>query len=151
MTLAIDPYEPVLAIGAVARKLGVATQTVRMYAEEGLVLPHKTESGRRMFSVHDLERLECVRRMITEYGLNIKGIKQTMALIPCWEYRGGLDDDCRSCPVYSRMIGPCWSVDEVGHKCMHEDCRDCRVYRLRINCDQIKEIIHGPGRSRDRS
>jgi len=148
MPLAIDPYEPVLTIGSVAKQLGVSVQTVRMYADEGLIVPHKTKSGQRRFSVHDLDRLTCMRHMITDHGLNLKGIKQMMALIPCWEYRGGLDDDCRSCPVYSQMIGPCWSVRDVGHKCRHENCRDCRVYRLRISCEEFKEIIHGPGKRR---
>ena len=148
MPTTIDPYEPVLTIGAVAQQLGIAVQTVRMYAEEGLVLPHKSRGGRRMFSLHDLDRLRTVRRMIADYGLSIRGTKQLLAMIPCWEYRGGFDDDCRRCPVYTENVGPCWSVKDVGHKCLYEDCRDCAVYRLPLDFDQLKQTIHGPARSR---
>lgn len=146
MTIPFDEYEPVLTIGAVAGQLGIAVPTVRLYEKEGLVVAHKTDSGRRMFSAHDVSRLQCVRRMITEHGLNINGIKQLMALIPCWDYRGGFDDDCRTCRVFSDFVGPCWNVRGVGAKCRHENCRDCPVYRLRFSCDDMKEIIHGQRR-----
>ncbi|NNE07193.1 MAG: MerR family transcriptional regulator [Gemmatimonadetes bacterium] len=146
MTTTLDRYSPILGIGAVARELGVAVGTVRLYENRGLVLAHRTATRQRFFSMHDLERLRCVRKMITEHGLNIKGIKQIMALIPCWEYRGGLDDDCRGCPVYSEMIGPCWSVRRVGAKCRNADCRQCDVYRMRVSCDHMKDVIHGPRR-----
>ncbi len=146
MTISYDIYDPVISIGTVAKRLGVAVQTVRLYEKEGLVLPYKTQTGRRLFSAHDVERLKCIRKMITEHGLNISGIKQLMALIPCWDYRGGFDDDCRICKVFSESIGPCWNVREVGAKCRHEDCRLCSVYRLEISCDRMKEIIHGERR-----
>ena len=70
----VEKYEPVLSIGIVAKKLGVAVQTVRLYEQEGLVLPFKAESGHRLFSAHDLERLQCVLKMITELGINLQGI-----------------------------------------------------------------------------
>ena len=132
-----------IAIGETSRRLGVSVQTLRLYEKEGLVLPHKTDTGRRMYSLHDLERLSCVRRMLTQHGLNLKGIRQLLALIPCWDYRGGFDDDCKRCPVYSDFIGPCWSVSDVGDKCKGQECRRCEVYRLHIKCDRMKEIIHG--------
>jgi MerR family transcriptional regulator, heat shock protein HspR len=139
----IDRYEAVFTIGTVAQKLGVAVQTVRMYENDGLVLPHKTSTGRRMYSLHDLERLRCVREMIVDYGMNISGIKRMFSLIPCWDYMGGVDDDCLGCPVYSQAIGPCWSIRNVGEKCIQASCRECEVYRLDVNCHTIKNIIYG--------
>jgi MerR family transcriptional regulator/heat shock protein HspR len=141
----LDRYAPVLTIGTVAAELGVSAQAIRLYESEGLVLPRKTDTGRRMFSIHDVERLKCIRRMLTEHGLNIAGIKRLMGLIPCWEYRGGLDEECRQCPVYYEMIGPCWSVKNVGEKCAQQDCRECDVYRMRVSCEQMKNAIHQRG------
>ncbi len=138
----IEKFEPVFTIGTVARKLNVAVQTVRMYEQEGLVLPYKTATGRRMYSLHDLERLRCIRQMIVEHGLNIQGIKSLMALIPCWEYMGGVDADCERCPVYNGLHAPCWSVREVGDKCREQDCRECAVYRLPVSCHTLKAIIY---------
>jgi MerR family transcriptional regulator, heat shock protein HspR len=142
MDASIDRFEPVFTIGTVAQKLGIAVQTVRMYENDGLILPHKTETGRRMYSLHDLERLRCIREMIVAHGLNISGIQRLFSLIPCWDYMGGVDDDCLGCPVYSQAVGPCWHIREVGEKCKKASCRDCEVYRLDVNCHTIKRIIY---------
>ena len=143
MNIDVDLFEPVLTIGTVAKKLGIAVQTVRMYEEEGLILAYKTDTGRRMYSMHDLERLRCIRTMITEHGLNLNGIKKMMSLIPCWEFKGGLDDQCQKCPAYYEANGPCWTTKNVGPKCQEIDCRECPVYRIEINCNKIKEVIFG--------
>jgi MerR family transcriptional regulator/heat shock protein HspR len=143
METTIDIYEAVLTIGTVAEKLDVSVQTLRLYEQHGLILPFKTQSGRRMYSMHDLERLRCIRKMITENGINLNGIKRLMALIPCWEYKGGLDEECKQCPVYYESIGPCWSVKNVGPKCQNVSCRDCPVYCIEINCNKLKEVIYG--------
>ena len=142
MSIDVDIHDPVLSIGIVAKKLNIAVQTIRLYEQEGLIISHKTSSGRRMYSWHDLERLRCIRAMITEHGLNLSGIKKLMSLIPCWEYKGGLDDDCQKCPAYYEAQGPCWTEKKVGPKCQNADCRECPVYRVEISCNKIKEIIY---------
>lgn len=142
----IDPYEPLFSIGVIAEKIGVAVQTIRLYEQEGLILPFKTASGQRRYSLHDLERLQCIRQMITGEGVNLQGIKRIMALIPCWEFRGGLDNQCRQCPAYYEASGPCWSLRNVGQKCIHEDCRRCTVYRISLPCSKMKEVIYGHSR-----
>ena len=143
MSIDVDLFEPVLTIGTVAKKLSIAVQTVRMYEEEGLILAYKTDTGRRMYSMHDLERLRCIRTMITEHGLNLNGIKKMMSLIPCWEFKGGLDDQCQKCPAYYEANGPCWTTKNIGPKCQETDCRECPVYRIEVNCNKIKEVIFG--------
>ena len=143
MDINVDIYDPVLTIGTVADKLNVAVQTIRLYEQEGLIIPFKTKSGRRMYSMHDLERLKCIRKMITEEKLNLSGIKRLMSLIPCWEFKGGLDDDCRNCPVYYHSNSPCWSSEKVGEKCLKQDCRECAVYRIDMHCNKLKEVIYG--------
>jgi len=142
-------YNPVLTIGTVAKQLDIAVQTVRLYEQEGLVLPHKTETGRRMYSMHDLERLHCVRRMITEYGMNLQGIKRIMSLLPCWEYKGGLDDQCRSCSSYYEAAGPCWNNPDVAEKCQNQNCRECPVYAVEFNCQTMKQVIYGHKREKE--
>ena len=139
----IDKYEAVLTIGLVASKLDVSVQTLRLYEQEGLLLPLKTNGGRRMYSLHDLDRLHCIREMITKHRLNLNGIRHLMSMIPCWEYKGGLDDDCRNCPVYYEVKGPCWTRGDVGPKCQEADCRDCPVYRIELNCTKLKEVVFG--------
>jgi MerR family transcriptional regulator/heat shock protein HspR len=134
-------YEPILTIGAIASQLRVAVQTIRMYEKQGLILPLRTQTGRRMYSLNDLEKLRCIRRLITEEGLNINGIKKLMAMIPCWDFKGGLDSDCLNCHAYIKVIGPCWSVREVGAKCNNMECRTCEVYQMNISCNNLKDLL----------
>lgn len=141
-TNTINKHEPVFSIGIIAKKLGIAVQTVRLYEQEGLIIAHKTESGRRMYSMHDLERLYCIRTMITEHGMNLQGIKRMMSLIPCWEMKG-FDDECRKCPAYYEATGPCWSISNVSDKCKLQDCRSCKVYQINMTCSKLKEVIYG--------
>ena len=147
MKTEFDRYEPVFTIGTVAKMIEVAVQTLRLYEQEGLILPYKTETGRRMYSLHDLERLKCIRKLLTQEGLNINGIKRLMSLIPCWEFKGGLDEDCQQCPAYYETIGPCWSLKRVGNKCVGQDCRQCPVYQMNISCEKMKAVLFGHYRS----
>jgi MerR family transcriptional regulator/heat shock protein HspR len=137
----IEKYEPILPIGSAARLLGVAVQTLRLYEHAGLILPDRTSSGHRMYSLHDIQKLRCIRRMITEESMNISGIKHVLAMIPCWDFKGGPDDDCLHCTAYRDAAGPCWSVQDVGNKCRHVNCRDCEVYKLSYNCVELKDVI----------
>ncbi len=145
----LNMYEPVLTIGTVAKQLNVSVQTIRLYEQEGLVLPHRTESGRRMYSMHEVDRLHCIREMITSHGMNLQGIKRMLSLLPCWEFKGGLDEECQKCPASYDVEGPCWSVKNVGEKCRVEDCRSCDVYRMQLNCEKLKEVIFGHRRPDD--
>ena len=141
MTEDIEKYEPILTIGSAARMLDVSVQTLRLYEHGGLILPERTSSGRRLYSLHDIQKLRCIRKMITEQSMNISGIRHMLAMIPCWDFKGGLDDDCRNCTAYRDAAGPCWSVQDVGYKCRHVNCRDCEVYKINYNCVELKDII----------
>ncbi|GAB4380274.1 MAG: hypothetical protein Kow0042_30280 [Calditrichia bacterium] len=147
----VDIYDPVFTIGTVANLVGVAVQTIRLYEQEGLIIPFKTSTGRRMFSMHDLERLKCIRKLLTEEGLNITGIRKMMSLIPCWEFKGGLDEECKKCPAYYETVGPCWSLSDVGSKCQLQDCRTCAVYRVNLSCSKMKAILFGHHRPEEGS
>lgn len=138
----LQKFDPVMTIGTVAKKLGICVQTLHLYESEGLILPSRTDTGRRMFSQHDLNRLICIREMIKTKGLNLQGIKRLMSLIPCWEFKGGLDEECQNCPAYSEALSPCWSLPNVGSKCHSQNCRECIVYQTEFNCNKMKEIIY---------
>jgi MerR family transcriptional regulator/heat shock protein HspR len=137
----IEKYEPILPIGSAARMLDVSVQTLRLYEHAGLILPERTSSRRRLYSLHDIQKLRCIRKLITEQSMNISGIRHVLAMIPCWDFKGGLDDDCLNCAAYRDAAGPCWSVQDVGNKCRYVKCRDCEVYKLNYNCVELKDVI----------
>jgi MerR family transcriptional regulator, heat shock protein HspR len=118
--------DPVYTIGVAAKMVGVSVQLLRVYEKEGLILSSRTETGRRMYSDLEIEKILCIRRML--------------ALLPCWKLRQCNDHDKNSCHAFHAYERPCWATEE---KCAHplDSCRDCIVYKSTINCDDIKKIL----------
>ena len=79
----ISPFEPLFTAGLAAEKVGISVMTLRLYEQKGLIIPHRTDSGRRFFSIHDLECVLCIRELIQEHGLNIEGIRHLIGLSTC--------------------------------------------------------------------
>jgi MerR family transcriptional regulator/heat shock protein HspR len=130
------------AIGLAAEKVGVSVHLLRVYEREGLILPVRTASGRRLYSELELVKVACVRKMISEYGLNFAGIRRLLALLPCWKLRTCDEQDRESCSAFKVSDRPCWATEE---KCTHPlpSCRDCIVYQSVVDCEDLKPLIFG--------
>jgi DNA-binding transcriptional MerR regulator/mannose-6-phosphate isomerase-like protein (cupin superfamily) len=62
-----------------ARIAGVSPSLVRAWENEGLVSPARTDSGYRVFSPHDLERLRQIRDLMRRDGLNAAGVRRALS------------------------------------------------------------------------
>jgi len=71
---------PIYMISVAAELVGMHPQTLRMYETKGLVRPHRTPGGTRLFSEGDVERLRIVQRLTTELGLNLAGVELVLRL-----------------------------------------------------------------------
>ena len=60
--------------GETARRLGVTTKALRVYEREGLVIPHRAESGWRLYGPAQIARLHQVI-VLRDLGLPLKAIK----------------------------------------------------------------------------
>lgn len=79
-----------LYIISIAAKLAeMHPQTLRKYDREGLVSPSRTQGSRRLYSEEDLERLQIVRRLSEDLGLNLNGVGLVLELVQ--HMRGMLD------------------------------------------------------------
>ena len=76
-----DRLEPVYYIGVAARLVGVHPQTLRTYERLGLVKPHRTERGQRLYSEADLDRVRQIRRLTDELGVNLAGVEIILNLL----------------------------------------------------------------------
>jgi hypothetical protein len=137
-----DENAPLLAIGAVARLLGVSVETLRLYDRKGLILVHKTEGNQRLYSESDVERLRCIRTAITEHKISIEGMRHMHSMIPCWEYVQCPMEQRVACPAYSSPEAGCWTYNHQENACKGRDCRDCRVYQLSCDCKTIKQLVY---------
>ena len=71
-----------LYIISIAAKLAdMHPQTLRKYDREGLVSPSRTQGSRRLYSEEDLERLQIVRRLAEDLGLNLNGVGLVLELV----------------------------------------------------------------------
>ena len=61
-------------IGEVAEQLGVTTKTLRHYEKIGLIEPHRSDSGYRLYAAEDIERLQRIRQL-QAFGLSLRQIK----------------------------------------------------------------------------
>ena len=136
-----DKTRPVYTIGVAADLIGVSVHTLRMYETEGLILPQRTETRRRLYSQHDIERLHCIRTMIEAHGFNLAGIKAMMSMAPCWDIKGCSESDRIGCHAYEHALEPCWVVKTKANICLEEDCATCRVYREVTTCHNMKSFL----------
>lgn len=66
--------------GELAKRAKVNTETLRYYEREGLLPePNRSESGYRLYSVEDVQRVLFIKRS-QELGFSLKEIKELLAL-----------------------------------------------------------------------
>jgi MerR family transcriptional regulator/heat shock protein HspR len=133
----ISDSEPTYSIGVAARKLGIAVPTLRLYDKEGLIVPFRTSTKRRLYSINDLRIIETVQHLIHGNGLNFAGIRRVMAFLPCWRIRGCDPALYRTCKVPCITESPCWSSGNALWRKCNEDCQSCPVYEM---ASHIKEL-----------
>ncbi len=69
-----------VAIAAASAAVSLHPQTLRKYERAGLVRPARREGGSRHYSHDDLQRLELIKRLNEQRGLNIAGLTLALAL-----------------------------------------------------------------------
>ncbi len=141
MEVGIDINEPLLSIGVVAKMFNVSVQTLRLYESKGLIIPFKKDSNHRLYSQNDLNRLKCIRKLITELKFSIESIRIFYSMIPCWSIVGCSIKDRENCKAFEQYMYPCWSFEHKNNVCSGKDCSICPVYTEHSNCLQIKKTI----------
>lgn len=66
---------PVYVISVAASLAGCHPRTLRIYEEEGLVEPVRTQTNIRLYSDDDLRRVRVVRYLTQVRGVNLAGVK----------------------------------------------------------------------------
>jgi MerR family transcriptional regulator/heat shock protein HspR len=73
--------EPCFVISVAARIVGVQTQTLRYYERIGLVEPRRTSGNQRMYSRREVERVQRIRSLIDDLGVNLAGVEVLIKLM----------------------------------------------------------------------
>ena len=129
------------SIGEAADLLKVSVQTLRLYEREGLIIPYRRGSKHRRYSVEDIERIRCLRRMLGEEKVSLAGIKSLLAMIPCWKIKDCPSTARESCPAFRQHSKPCWVISHRPWVCADANCRTCSVYTMVSDCQTLKRVI----------
>jgi len=135
-----DRSMPLYTISIAAKLTNTTVYTLRMYEDKGLIIPHRTRTGRRLYSDTDITRLHGIREHIDQQGLNIAGIKSLMAMIPCWLLKPCTPEEWMQCGAYESTTDPCWQAANKSSACRNEDCRHCPIYHIPERCADAKSL-----------
>lgn len=69
-----------MQIGELAERTGLSQRTIRHYDEVGLLPASRTEGGFRVYSDHDVQRLEHIRRM-KPLGFSLEEMAELLGLL----------------------------------------------------------------------
>ncbi len=72
--------EPVFSISIVSRMVGIHQQTIRSYERIGLIKPSRSPGNTRVFSQHDVERLQRVLSLMNDLGVNLAGVEVVLRM-----------------------------------------------------------------------
>lgn len=144
-----DVNDPVISIGVLAQRVGLSASAVRKYESEGLIIAHRTRTGRRLFSHEDIDRVKHIQHMLQVVGLNVEGIRRMQALLPCWDLLPCDAEARESCPAHEEKTRPCWMIKGLDCAPQGNECRQCTVYRFGSLCtEDIKSLVHDESRLR---
>jgi MerR family transcriptional regulator/heat shock protein HspR len=70
---------PLYIISVAADLVNMHPQTLRLYERRGLVAP-KRQGKNRLYSQHDIERLQYIQQLTQELGINLAGVEKIIRL-----------------------------------------------------------------------
>src|SRR5436853_592007 len=71
----INADRPVFTLSVAADLLGMHPRTLRIYEEEGLVVPARTETKRRRYSQNDIKRFQFIQHLTQRLRVNLAGVR----------------------------------------------------------------------------
>src|SRR5438093_11731848 len=80
MSLVASGRRPVYFISIAASLAGCHPRTLRIYEEEGLLDPVRTDTNIRLYSDEDLDRVRAIRYLTQNRGVNLAGVKLLLQL-----------------------------------------------------------------------
>jgi DNA-binding transcriptional MerR regulator len=146
-----NSLDPVISIGTLAKKVGLSVSAIRKYEEEGLIISHRIESGHRLFSYEDVQRLSTIQHLIKKLGFNIEGIRRMQAILPCWDLLPCEKKERDNCLAFRGSTKPCWMIKDAHCTLRGNECRKCVVYRFgTLFTESIKELVHNSDGNKQR-
>ena len=72
---------PLLSIGQLAERTGLAVSAIRYYETQGLIVPFRNKGGQRRFFRSDIRRLSFIQ-IAQQFGFTIAKIREQLQMLP---------------------------------------------------------------------
>ncbi|MFF9915323.1 MerR family transcriptional regulator [Streptomyces sp. NPDC013457] len=117
-----------MGIGALAKRLGLATHVLRHWESMGLLAPARDSAGRRRYRIADLTRVAVIQRA-KDAGLSLDTIRSLTATADAVKRRNILRAEAKA--LRSRIAAAQASLDliECALGCDHEDFNQCAQFQ----------------------
>lgn len=73
--------KPLFTLSVAAEIMGVHPRTLMIYENEGLVVPQRTKTNRRRYSQKDIRKLQFIRFLTQNRGINLAGVETIIKMI----------------------------------------------------------------------
>jgi|SwirhisoilCB3_FD_contig_91_1420949_length_660_multi_2_in_0_out_0_2 DNA-binding transcriptional MerR regulator len=84
----INADRPVFTLSVAADLLGMHPRTLRIYEEEGLVVPARTPTKRRRYSQNDIKRFQFIQHLTQRLKVNLAGVRIILEMMTALESCG---------------------------------------------------------------
>ncbi|HMA36948.1 MAG TPA: MerR family transcriptional regulator [Chloroflexia bacterium] len=81
----INADRPVFTLSVAADLLGMHPRTLRIYEEEGLVVPARTATKRRRYSQNDIRRFQFIQHLTQRLRVNLAGVRIILEMMNALE------------------------------------------------------------------
>ncbi len=80
--------KPLFTLSVAAEIMGVHPRTLMIYENEGLVIPQRTKTNRRRYSQKDIRKLQFIRFLTQNKGINLAGVETIIKMIADADKKG---------------------------------------------------------------
>ncbi len=81
MSWKINEEKPLFTIGAVADILGIKHRMLRLYEENGLLLPNRSQTNRRQYSLKDIAHIAYLNYLNSVKKVNLSGLVEIQKIL----------------------------------------------------------------------
>ncbi len=136
-----SPYDSVYTMGIASQKSGVPISVLREYESSGLLIPHLTDTNRRIFSNVDIENARHLRSLQKDHRLSLAALKFLAACLPCWMFKHCPPEDRERCEKLGSAGEPCWCKVSLQNRAACEQCRCCETYRALKDLENLRGLF----------
>lgn len=110
----ISPEKPLFPIGVVADMLDIPQRVLRAYEDKDVIKPSRSQTGRRLYSQRDIQRIEYIHYLNRIKKVNLAGVKEIFNLL-------AKINDHESDKILSEFQEELSKIGSDEKKMLHED------------------------------